>query len=201
MTEMEIIQSIQGSSSAQEMALQALYRKAAEFRRHFMFKGLPREAADDVVQDTIIKIFRGAKSFTGSGGFGDASANAWMWNIAKNCLTDQLRKNKDAGTISLDDDTLSDATRVATEIELSLKNPHASAEQSASECVATGLEDFAADHPDRAKALEMQMDGESIASIAQRIGRESVNAAKQYLYECRKKLAPYIEHCTTLLTP
>jgi DNA-directed RNA polymerase specialized sigma24 family protein len=72
--------------------------------------------------------------------------------------------------------------------------------QTAQDCVTDGIYDFSADYPDRAKALEMQLDGEDIASIAQRIGR-SVTATKEYLSQCKKKLTPYIEHCTALLQP
>lgn len=77
-------------------------------------------------------------------------------------------------------------------------NPLANAETSAQDCVAMGFEDFAAEHPDRARALEMQLDGESIVSIANRIGRTEA-AAKEYLSQCKKKLAPFIAHCTELL--
>ncbi len=199
MNEQEMIKAICTGGRNQELALQALYCKAAEFRRHFEFKGLARAQAEDLVQDTIVKIFRGANNFTGGGGFGDASANAWMWNIAKNCMRDYFRSARPAGgDISLDDDGLNDGARTRIEEKIADKNPNNPAEQELRDCVAQGLEQFAADHADRACALEMQMDGESVTSIAQRIGR-TVGAAKEYLSQCKKVLKPYIEHCTPLL--
>lgn len=195
-----MIRAICANGRHQELALQALYRKSAEFRRYFMSKGLTREQAEDLVQETIIKIFRGARTFTGDSGFGDSSANSWMWNIAKNCMRDHFRSSKLTDDVSLDDDALDDGARSRLEKELSTKNPHGPSEQTVGECVAKGLEEFAADHPDRARALEMQMDDESVASIAQRIGR-TVGAAKEYLSQCKKALKSYIEHCTALLKP
>lgn len=197
MNEEEMIQSINRGGRQQELALEALYRKAAEFRRHFQYKGLSLQVADDLVQETIVKVFRSASGFSGGAGFGAGSANAWLWTIAKNTMNDYLRGRK-SNEVSLDDDGLSDAARVALEAEMASKNPHSPTIQSAQDCVSNGIEDFAAEHPDRARALEMQLDGEDIASIGNRIGR-SVSATKEYLSQCKKKLAPFIQHCTELL--
>ncbi len=198
MNEQEMIRAICAGGRNQELALQSLYRKGAEFRRYFVFKGLAREQAEDLMQDAIVKIFRGANKFTGDGGFGDASANAWMWNIAKNCMRDNFRSARPSDDISLDDEALDEGARSKIEREIAVNNPHNPAEGTVRDCVSQGLERFAADHPDRAKAIEMQMDDESVASIAQRIGR-TVGATKEYLSQCKKVLKSYIEHCTPLL--
>ncbi|MDD2810326.1 RNA polymerase sigma factor [Rhodoferax sp.] len=206
MNEEEMIISIKSGGRQQELALVALYRKAAEFRRHYQHKGLSHQLSEDLVQETILKIFKSASSFTGSGGFGDGSVNSWMWTIAKNVMNDHLRAMFDShrvkkyDEVSLDDDQMSDVSRFELEAELAKKNPHGSNAQSARDCVSKGIEEFAAEHPDRAKALEMQLDGEDIASIARRIGR-SVAASKEFLSQCKKKLSPYIEHCRPLLQP
>ena len=199
MNEEEMIIAIKSGGRQQELALQALYRKAAAFRRHFQHKGLSQQVAADLVQETIVKIFRSASSFSGGNGFGNDSADAWMWAIARNAMNDQLRIKK-TDEVSIDDEGLGDASRLALEVELANKNPHGSSVQTAQDCVSKGIEDFAAEHPDRARALEMQLDGEDIASIGRRIGR-TVAAAKEYLSQCKKKLAPFIEHCTALLQP
>jgi RNA polymerase sigma-70 factor (ECF subfamily) len=199
MSEEEMIIAIKSGGRQQELALQALYRKSSEFRRHFRFKGLSLEMAEDLVQETVVKIFRSASTYAGGNGFGDSSANAWMWTIAKNVMKDHLRIKRPED-LSLDDDSMADAAKLALEVELASSNPHATHEETVQNCVMQGIEVFAADHPDRAKVLEMQLDGEDIASIARRIGR-SVAAAKEYLSQCKKKLAPFIEHCTALLKP
>lgn len=199
MSEEEIILSIKLGGRQQEVALQALYRKAAEFRRYFQHKGLCLEVADDLVQETIVKVFRSASNYSGGNGFGSGSANAWMWAIAKNVMMDYLRTQK-TDHVSLNDDGLTDAAKLALEAELAMKNPHGLALESAQDCISKGIEDFAAEYPDRARALEMQLDGEDIASIGRRISR-SAAATKEYLSQCKKKLAPFIQHCTELLQP
>ncbi|MBP8168592.1 MAG: hypothetical protein KAX99_02910 [Azonexus sp.] len=199
MSEEEMITAIKSGGRQQELALQALYRKAAEFRRHFQYKGLSIQVTDDLIQETIVKIFRSASSYSGGSGFGDSSANAWMWTIAKNVMNDHLRGKK-TDEVSIDDEELGEASRSALEVELANKNPHKAAGQTAQDCVTKGLEEFAAAHPDRHRALEMQLDGEDIASIGRRIGRTAA-AAKEFLSQCKKKLAPFIEHCTALLQP
>lgn len=192
-----MIRAIQSDGRAQEQGLHALYRKAAEFRRYFVRHGLSLEAAEDLVQETIVKIFKSATQFSGGAGFSDASANAWLWTIARNALIDSQRKNK-PHIVSIDDDGTDEGSKVALQAELALHNPHGEMKETAQDCVMQGLYVFAAEHPDRANALEMQMDGEDVASIARRIGR-TVAAAKEYLSQCKKKLAPYIEPCLGLL--
>lgn len=180
--------------------MQSLYRKAAEFRRYFVFTGrLPTQTAEDLVQDVIIKIFRSSANYSGGNGFGDASANAWMWTIARSVMNDHFRGKK-VEEVSIDNDGMGEGAMAALDEELSQLNPHNNKEQTAQDCVSRGLEKFAAAHPDRARALEMQLDNEDIASIARRIGR-SPGAVKTFICECKKKLAPYIEHCTALLQP
>lgn len=192
-----MIQAIKRGGRQQEFALQALYRKAAEFRRYFVHKGVSLQAAEDLVQETIVKVFRNAASFSGGAGFGAGSANAWLWMIAKNTMNDHLRAQKN-NDVSLNDEGISEGARSALEAELASKNPHGLIVQSAQDCVSKGIENFAAEHPDRARALEIQLDGEDIESIGRRIGR-SAAATKEYLSQCKKKLAPFIQHCTELL--
>jgi DNA-directed RNA polymerase specialized sigma24 family protein len=198
MQEEEIIKAILSGGRQQEQALAALYRKGAEWRRYFVYrKGLSAEMAEDVVQDSVCKIFRSAASFTGGGGFGEASANAWMRTIANSCFADAMRKVK-SPNFDIEDLDVPSGDKVADAekgIGIYRSEPRP---LTAEQCVSAGIEDFAADFPDRARALEMQMDGVAISSIADRIGRTS-NATKAYLCECRKKLAPYIEHCLPLL--
>jgi RNA polymerase sigma factor (sigma-70 family) len=197
MQEEDMIRAIQSVGHTQEQGLHALYRKAAEFRRYFVRHGLSLEAAEDLVQETIVKIFKSAPQFNGGAGFSDASANAWLWTIARNALIDVQRKNK-SYMVSYDDDGADEASQVALQAELAKHNPYGKMQETAQDCVTHGLDNFAAEFPDRARALEMQMDGEDVASIARRIGR-TVAAAKEYLSQCKKKLAPYIEPCLGLL--
>ena len=62
------------------------------------------------------------------------------------------------------------------------------------ECIQDKLENFFDVYPDHAAALDYQMDGMDIKSIADVIGR-SANATKELLSQARKKIAPSIEEC------
>lgn len=199
MQEEEIIRAIVAGGRHQEVALKSLYRKGAEFRRYFIFKmGLAPEIAEDLVQETIVKIFRAAPTYTGGQGFGDNSANAWLWQLARNCALDFVRRNKVEEVPMAQESGALDSEFALYENGkgIFIRDPR---NLSAEECMLIGLEEFAANFPDRARALEMQMDGESIDSIANRIER-TVGATKEFLSQCKKKLAPFIEHCLPLLS-
>jgi RNA polymerase sigma factor (sigma-70 family) len=206
MKDEEIIKAICSTAREQSLALEQLYRfKGSEFKRFFHYKGIPLGSCEDVLQDAILKIFNGAKDFRGSGGFSDNSANAWMWAIARNTMNDHLqRKQRD---LNLFGESLSD-TDWSESHQSELKKGEMSLIQDESDrtiqlevdfCVSKGMEDFCAEHPDRALVLMMQMDGESIESIARRIERSSI-ATKQYISQCKIKLKPYIEHCLAFVT-
>jgi DNA-directed RNA polymerase specialized sigma24 family protein len=60
------------------------------------------------------------------------------------------------------------------------------------------LEKFNRVEPERAMVLMLQMDGLSIDEIGLRIGR-TMAATKEYLSQCKKKIQPFIAHCTDLL--
>ncbi len=62
------------------------------------------------------------------------------------------------------------------------------------DCVSKGLINFSHKFPQNAAAISMSLDNMAIAEIAEVISRTE-GATKQYIYESKKKLAPYIEHC------
>jgi len=202
MTPEQILKQICAGGRAQNEALQALYQtKAATFKRHFLYKGIHPNAVEDVLQDTMVKIFKNASSYHGQGGYSDSSASAWMNTIAANCMNDHFDKvnriNRNESTY----DDLPDPSMIETDSlmqDRAYDSAQSAASQAVNECMAAGLEDFATEFPDRYDVLMAQLDGEDIASIGNRIGR-TVAATKEYLSQCRKKLTPFIAHCTQLL--
>ena len=83
-------------------------------------------------------------------------------------------------------------------IEVSIEQNKRFEEMKLNECVELGVNTFCDDQPERGNILIMQMNGESIESISRRIGRTPA-ATKQYLYECRKKISPYLSNCKKFL--
>ena len=62
------------------------------------------------------------------------------------------------------------------------------------DCVRRQLHEFEADYPDAAHVIWMQLKGFPITEIAEAISRTS-EATKQYIYQCKKKVRPYLEEC------
>lgn len=197
MTLEEILKQIAGGGGKQNEALRALYRlKAAEFKRFFLFKGVHADAVEDVLQDIFVKIFKSAGAYHGKGGHSDFSAAAWLNEIRFTCMQDHFDKqNRYRNEATPYEET---KHQQSLEAARSQEAAESKTTQAVNECIAVGLEDFAAEYPDRYDVLMAQLDGEDIASIGSRLGRTAA-ATKEYLSQCRKKLAPFIEHCKELL--
>ena len=200
MNDEEIIKELAAGGSRQSAALRRLYMdKGKEFGRFFVRKGLDRVDADDVLQETFLKILKQAQNYKGEG-VSENHANAWMWQIARNALADHFRQKPPED--GLDED---EWRRVE---EVNSKNPaepnplwvHNGLDESrqAEDCVQRGLALFSQKEPDRAYAIELLVEGVAGNEIADRIGR-SYAATSQYLTECRKALAPFIQDCLQLL--
>jgi len=70
----------------------------AKLLRYIMyFTGLSKECAEDVLQETFVKVFRKLNSFNQS-----LSFSSWIFRIAHNEAINYLKKNKNKLTISLD---------------------------------------------------------------------------------------------------
>ena len=190
MTEEEIIKLIRSGGKAMNAGVKALYDSAAQpMLRFFVYRGVSGDEAKDILQDTMVKIVRSAPSFNG-----DGTAKAWVWQIARNCLTDHFRKQTSlAGhEIAVNDEqwnTLEETTAAPQQCIPGV---------SVDECVSAGLDEFAKQMPERAHVLVLQMDGFAIDEIGQQIGR-TVAATREYLSQCKKKIQPFIAHCTDLL--
>lgn len=173
--------------------LRALYGNVGQtMLRFFVYRGVSGEEAKDVLQETMVKIVRSAASFNGEG-----SAEAWIWQIARNCLIDHQRK---IGTLKNHETAVNDEQW--DHLEKTTADPNSSictTEGSVDECVSAGLESFGSREPERALVLLLQMDGHSIEEIGLRIGR-TIAATKEFLSQCKKKIQPYISHCTEFLT-
>lgn len=192
MTEEDIITLIRTGGKAMDVGVKSLYQTAAQpMLRFFVYKGVSGDDAKDVLQDTFVKIVRNIASFSG-----DGAAKAWIWQVARNCLTDHQRKQ---GSLASHETAVNDDQWQS--LEETTPDPSASTcgnVGSVDVCVSLGLDKFNRAEPERAMVLMMQMDGSSIEEIGLRIGR-TVAATKEYLSQCKKKIQPFIAHCTDLL--
>lgn len=190
MSEEELIGEIRKGGRALHLALRVLYDTTGPHMvRFFVYQGVPADEAQDILQETLVKVVRKVDTYQGEG-----TARAWIWQIARNCLVDHQRAAGRAAehVVAVNDeqwDVLVETTPGPADCAVW---------ETADECVSRGLDDFAGRMPERALVLTLQMDGMSISEIAERIGR-TVRATTVYLSECRKKVEPFIAHCAELL--
>ena len=193
MTEEDSIKMIRTGGQPMNAGVRALYDNIGQsLLRFFVQRGVTGDEAKDVLQETMVKIVRSAANFNGEG-----SAVSWIWQIARNSLIDHQRK---IGTLMNHETALNDDQW--DYLENTSADPNAkicTTEDSVDECVSAGLESFGSREPERALVLLLQMDGHSIEEIGLRIGR-TIAATKEYLSQCKKKIQPYISHCTEFLT-
>jgi RNA polymerase sigma-70 factor (ECF subfamily) len=186
MTPEAIMPRIIAGGEDREFAVRVFYeRYASAMMRFYMYRGLSADEAQDVFQNTLIKVIRNAASYHDSG-----QENAWFWQISRNVLTDYQRQKYRSQEIEVAVEYLEDLPVAAPETDTAV--------QSVDGCVESGLSRFKEKEPDRVYALSLQMNGYSIKEIGERIGR-TVAATKEYLSQCRKKAQPFVAHCFELL--
>ena len=187
--EQEILEQICGGGHGAQIAFKKLYDEVGgDFKRRLKVRGLNEQDAEDVLQQTMIKILLSARTYLGIG-----SARGWMWSIAKNTMRDKLREHK---------------RRASREISLSILEPdeerlgQATPELEASsllqKCYAEAMDKFMEEHPDRYETILLKMEGIGDQEIAERLGR-TYAATRQYISQCRKILKPYLANCLELL--
>lgn len=189
-TEEDAIKLIRSGGKAQDAGIRALYQVHAQrMLRNFVFHSVSADDSQDILQETFVKIVRGAESYSGAG-----TAKAWIWQVARNCLTDYWRKKAHLADheVVVDEENWQKLEETIAEPAQPLPG------DSVDTCVSAGLTEFGKQMPERAYVLQLQMEGNSIEEIGRQIDR-TVAATKQYLYECRKKIQPFIAHCTELL--
>ena len=192
MTEEECIELICMGGKAADIGLKALYREIGpSMLRFFAFNGAPGDEAKDVLQETFVRVFKAASSYSATG-----SAKSWLWQIGRNCLADHRRK---LGRVQEHEAVFDDeAWGRLLESTPDPAQEKFLEQESLDDCVSRGLNAYGQKMPDRAYLLTLQMEGAGIEDIAAQIGR-SIAATKEYLSQCRKKLRPFISDCLELL--
>jgi RNA polymerase sigma factor (sigma-70 family) len=156
-----------------------VYRKL-----RYKYQDLSSSEAQDIVQDAFLKL-----ATTNSKPQSAASLFSWVLTIAENTALDLFKKAYKKYEIPLPDETETVDGDLSSEVEASLE-----VESDIQDCVSKGLTVFSKKFPQNALVISMSLESMSIVEIAEVISR-TVGATKQYVYESKKKLAPFIEHC------
>lgn len=178
---------VDGSPIEKNSAIQLIYEEFQPViykKLRYQYQELSESDAQDIVQDAFLKLVT-----TSSKPQSAESLVSWVIAIAMNTAIDLFRKAYKKYDIPLPEevDILEDEAP---------SRPGASliVEFNAQDCVLKGLIIFSQKFPQNTAVISMSLDGMAIVEIAQVTSRTEA-ATKQYIYESKKKLAPYIEHC------
>ena len=160
----------------------ALYREAAVALRSW-------HAAEDVVQEALIKVWQRCATFKGPG-----EPHAWVRQIVRNTLLDRLRVRRPETPLHNEEGGLtSEAAAAVTALSLASGNgPEAALKAKQSEQVFRQcFAQFHAAYPQHATVLRwVAEDGLDNAEIEQLLDR-TPGATREFLSQCRKKAQPF----------
>lgn len=183
---------IKRGGSGREEGVNILYKKYARILRALFLRETRIQAdADDLVQETFVKIVRGCESYKG-----EAPLSAWIRRIAKNCLIDHLRSKQGHPTDNYDDggwELLENTSEHLHVIDPPIDG------DTLEDCVERGFREFSKVEPERAKALSLVVEGLDMKKIAGLINRTE-GATREYLSQCRKKIEEYLRPCRDYLS-
>jgi RNA polymerase sigma factor (sigma-70 family) len=178
---------VDGSVIEKNSAIQLIYEEFQPVmykKLRYQYHKLSEDEAQDIVQDAFLKL-----ATTSSKPKSAESLVSWVISIAENTALDLFKRAYKEYEIPLPEelDVIDD------ESPGSLRNTLAT-EFDVQDCVSKGLIIFSHKFPQSATAISMSLDNMAIVEIAEVIFRTEA-ATKQFIYESKKKLAPYIEHC------
>lgn len=170
----------------------ALYREAAVSLRSW-------QAAEDVVQEGMIKVWQRCATFRGP-----ADPLAWIRQIVRNTLIDAVRARPPEQPLQDEEGELTPAAQAAVH-RLSVETigtpddtlrSH-QVEQVFRRCFAR----FAAAHPEHAMVLRWVVeDGLDNAAVEQLLDR-TPGATREFISQCRKKARPFFADWYALVSP
>ena len=190
--ELPAVSDLTSSGPAQRHAVGQLYRTyAGRLRSYFRGRGSNAAEAEDLTQETFVRVLRSVKEFRG-----DATQfPVWFWTIARRLLLDTRRASHARPLVDIDDDAVA-ATLAADPAGTDPAEQVATA--SLADCVKRSFAQFSHDFPERAQCLSwLVTDRLDISGVATILGR-TVAATREYLSQCRKKLKPYLAPCLSI---
>jgi RNA polymerase sigma-70 factor (ECF subfamily) len=159
------------------------YREAAAALRSW-------QAAEDVVQDAMVKVWQRCATFRGPG-----DPLAWIHSVVRHTLLDALRQRRPEQPLHDEAGELSPPVAAAV-VELSrarVTTPERQlSEQQVEAVFQRGFDRFAQAHPEHATVLRWVVeDGLDNAAVEQLLGR-SPGATREFISQCRKKARPFL---------
>jgi len=153
-----------------------LYKKyKPKLKGYFLRGNITSDVSEDVIQTTFLKFFKSFDRFRK-----ESAVSTYIFTIARNVLIDHFKKHP--WTEPLDDKHES--------IE------HITSFTALDKCVYLAFIEFKRDNFDCAQNLMLvvynNLKGKDLAKL---LGK-SIGAVHEYLSQCRKKIAPYLQECT-----
>jgi RNA polymerase sigma-70 factor (ECF subfamily) len=185
-TDQESLNRIRRGGRERTEGVSRLYQAyARRFLAYFLKHRMPREHAEELVQDVFVNVVRHCGDFRG-----DTRIDAWMWAIVRNGLIDYVRRQRPEQ--SVDEDELIDLAGAVAD-------PPQAESRELADCVRGAFAAFGETFRDRAAVLSLvAFDGWTIDDVAAMLKR-TPGATREYLSQCRKKLKAFLEPCREFL--
>jgi RNA polymerase sigma factor (sigma-70 family) len=186
----KIVAALRGNAVRKRWALDQLYERYAGRVQRYMTRAVTHHEAEELMQEVFIRVLKRGETFRETA----QRFEAWFWTIARNLLIDTVaakrRIDKRTAGDQLDAEELMDGTA----------DPEREArDRDVQDCFTHGYEKFRAKFPERAAVLSwLVIEQLSVEAIAEMLGRTR-GATRQYLFESRTKLKPFVEPCRGLL--
>lgn len=169
------------------------YRPIFFKRMRYKFRSLSETEIQDIVQDAFLKIYT-----TSSQPSSPYAMRSWVLTIAEKTAIDLFRRAYKRNEIDWPESFESDDDKVekrsVTNSVGLIKPGDESLNRDVEQCVSDGINNFAEIYPDREAVISLSLDGYPVQEIADLFHRTE-QAMRQFIYESKKKLAPFIERC------
>lgn len=153
--------------------------------RRLCYRGLDRLRSEEFVQEAFIRLHAKLSS-----GESIDSPRAWLIKVSENLFKDFLKSGETTYEEITTNGDLPEETLSEDEISNSVL---------IQDCVQEKIELFAKNFPDRAIAIQHQLDEKSIDYIAKLLERTE-HATRQFIYESKKKLEVFLAPCKELIS-
>jgi len=169
----------------------------------YQYQAIQETDLQDVIQEAFVKIYN-TKSYPKDA----ASMSAWVFRVCENACLDLLRKayrkhemewpewpiDSEAPSAEVELQASAGLQEAGVDSDQPVSRPLTPLNRAVEFCVSSGMSLFSSQYPERALAISLAMDGLSMSAIALTLDRTEA-ATRQFIYESKKKLAPFIQHC------